>query len=1349
MHHLLHKFEPDGTLRVDVVPEIRLSVKEPLSIRLRGIEDQLSAKHQLAVKGLSECRASKSNIRRIQVKDIVKEVEDYLKTYSSVGMDISWSAVSISCPDKFACKLDSSIKFTCSKVLRSIIDIELGLSIGIRVVSSHKTFKKLLFVLNTQDSIMSETVPPIPPPLGTNTGHPSNSNVNRVDTMPNTKTTNASPTINVSQSVDDDLLLPQLLDSRGGSHITNVPTFDKDDFTRPSDTRDTKIAALRLKFNAFKALEGEKVNGTYTRLKCLLNDLENNGVIISQSEVNAMFVNSLPRKWLSLIDDIYASETQRFTIQTSSSKALISNNHFQDSDSDVKEDNRTSNEFMADLNVEYHERALLANQKRSTQGLGGWGQLGNPWINLKRRVSLVGNLDDEYVSSKDEGTTNFKAFMAIADDEPSVGKGDARYGQWQILGNIVKALEGKGRRKENNSKEVLFTKADVSTSESAPMITSDSEDDSDNQTSSSKTPRQKVCYGPCKHCGMKNHLSDDFYSKPKCSTYGSCSHTAKEHTEQTTVRKSLNKLYSKESDPKVVFRDNSSGDTEGYGSVNCNGITFTKMENLNDTKVKQLRSDNRTEFRNQTFEVFCDENGISQNFSSPCTPEQNGVAERRNRTLIEAARTTYCLVHIHNHRDHLEKFNEKADDGFFLGYSSVAKAFRVFNIRRQEMEETFHVTFSEDDEAILQTSTEGDAINFNEVNSFPDDDFREPRISDTLCNANTEYFSYVPAFDRLSTNNHVSLEPIITSSPLVSSTPEDSLIPNMEDVVPALDEDVHSDSAVVSESIDLQEDDRDETLIVIQPLPQTNLLVANSFSGPLFLKTDEIEPKNLIEALEEEGWVLTMTKKLNQFERNKVWTLVPKPFGKTIIGVKWVFRNKMDEEGVVTKNKARLVAKGYIQEEGIDYDQTIAPVARLEAIRIFLAYASYMGFIVYQMDVKSAFLNGKISEEVYVEQPPGFESNSRGISVCQEKYVKDLLKKYDLADCASVKCPMLPPNNLGPNEGSLYQANPKESYLVVVKRIFRYLKGTPNLSLWYPKGSGFDLKAYIDSDYVGCNLDGKSTSGGCQILGGKLVCWSAKKQTFVAMSSAEAEYVTAIGCLLHSRTKHIDIGYYFIRDYILKGDIELHFVPTDLQLADIFTKPLAEPSFTRLVAELVIRLKSSERFVNLLKKETVKEGLASLGLYFSLVMEHLMKENYKNDELLSLKPYKITAVTLRTPLKNENPLTAHMCNVAKISPQLLQSLIPPSGEVNANDSANKSLSDTSVPPVTQSKATTARKPRKKTILSSTRLEALNSSRIETSSSSQATHLQPAEEFVVTADETRSLDDSESTGAQEN
>ncbi|GKA75750.1 retrovirus-related pol polyprotein from transposon TNT 1-94 [Tanacetum coccineum] len=212
----------------------------------------------------------------------------------------------------------------------------------------------------------------------------------------------------------------------------------------------------------------------------------------------------------------------------------------------------------------------------------------------------------------------------------------------------------------------------------------------------------------------------------------------------------------------------------------------------------------------------------------------------------------------------------------------------------------------------------------------------------------------------------------------------------------------------------------------------------------------EIEPKRINESLKEEGWVIAMQEELNQFERNKVWTLVSVPYGKTIIGTKWIFKNKMDKNGVVIKNKERLVAQGYRQEEWIDYDETFAPVARLEAIRIFLAYAAYMGFMVYQMDVKSAFLNGKLSEEVFVQQPPGFESSEFPNYIC----------KLDKALYGLKQTPR-----------AWYQANPKESHLVDVKRIFKYLKGTSNL-----------------------------------------VYWSAKKQSSMAMSSAKAEYVAAAGC---------------------------------------------------------------------------------------------------------------------------------------------------------------------------------------------------------------------------------------------
>jgi hypothetical protein len=135
-----------------------------------------------------------------------------------------------------------------------------------------------------------------------------------------------------------------------------------------------------------------------------------------------------------------------------------------------------------------------------------------------------------------------------------------------------------------------------------------------------------------------------------------------------------------------------------------------------------------------------------------------------------------------------------------------------------------------------------------------------------------------------------------------------------------------------------------------------------------------IEPYRIGDALRDPDWVVAMQEELNNFTRNEVWHLVPRP-NQNIVGTKWVFRNKQDEHGVVTRNKAWLVAKGYSQVEGLDFDETYAPVARLESIHILLAYATYHGFKLYQMDLKSAFLNGPIKEEVYVEQPLDFEDS--------------------------------------------------------------------------------------------------------------------------------------------------------------------------------------------------------------------------------------------------------------------------------------------------------------------------------------------------------------------------------------
>ena len=145
----------------------------------------------------------------------------------------------------------------------------------------------------------------------------------------------------------------------------------------------------------------------------------------------------------------------------------------------------------------------------------------------------------------------------------------------------------------------------------------------------------------------------------------------------------------------------------------------------------------------------------------------------------------------------------------------------------------------------------------------------------------------------------------------------------------------------------------------------------NECSHLIFLSY--IEPRNINKVLNDEFWFLVMQDELNNFDRNNVWDLIPRPNDCSVIGTKWVFRNKLDESGIVTRNKARLIAQGYNQEEGIDFDETFAPISRLETIRMLLACASFKNFRLFQIDVKSAFLNDFLIEKVYVKQPPGFE----------------------------------------------------------------------------------------------------------------------------------------------------------------------------------------------------------------------------------------------------------------------------------------------------------------------------------------------------------------------------------------
>ncbi|GKC72930.1 retrovirus-related pol polyprotein from transposon TNT 1-94 [Tanacetum coccineum] len=406
-----------------------------------------------------------------------------------------------------------------------------------------------------------------------------------------------------------------------------------------------------------------------------------------------------------------------------------------------------------------------------------------------------------------------------------------------------------------------------------------------------------------------------------------------------------------------------------------------------------------------------------------------------------------------------------------------------------------------------------------------------------------------------------------------------------------------------------------------------------------------------------------------------------------VITLKWIYKVKLDELGGILKNKARLVARGYRQEEGIDFEESFAPVSRLEAIRIFLAFAAHMNMVVYQMDVKTAFLNvdptlfirreGKelllvqiyVDDIIFAASTPELcdlfakimcskfkmsmmgkisfflglqiSQSPRGIFINQSKYALESLKKYGFESCDPVDTPMVEKSKLDEDKegkavdpshyrgmiGTLlyltasrpdlqfaicmcarYQARPTEKHLNAVKRIFRYLKGTVHRGLWYPKDSSFALTAFADADHAGCQDTRRSTSGSIQLLGDRLVSWSSKRQKSAAISSTEAEYIALSGCcaqvlwmrsqltdygfgfnkipmycdnksaialccnnVQHSRSKHIDIRFHFIKEHVENGVIELYFVNTEYQLADIFTKALGRERIEFLINKLGMR----------------------------------------------------------------------------------------------------------------------------------------------------------------------------------
>ncbi|CAJ2642247.1 unnamed protein product [Trifolium pratense] len=360
-------------------------------------------------------------------------------------------------------------------------------------------------------------------------------------------------------------------------------------------------------------------------------------------------------------------------------------------------------------------------------------------------------------------------------------------------------------------------------------------------------------------------------------------------------------------------------------------IFCKQIQNEKGYTILKVRSDHGGEFENEPFENFCEKYDILHEFSSPRTPQQNGVVERKNRTLQEMARTMM-------HETNVAKF---------LWAEAVNTACYVQNriYIRSKMNKTAYELFKG----------------------------RKPDISYFHQFGCTCYILnnkvHLKKFDARGYKEHPFSE-----EPLNMTVPTDSEHQRNEAATePAVDE--SEDDEPPRNTFKYKSSHPEELILGNRDSPRktrSQLRNEESLVGLISM----MEPSKVDEALKDDAWIVAMQEELNQFQRNDVWTLVPKPSHKNIIGTKWVFRNKLNEQGEVVRNKARLVAQGYSQQEGIDYTETFAPVARLEAIRLLLSYAVNHGITLYQMDVKSAFLNGFISEEVYVKQPPGFEDIS-------------------------------------------------------------------------------------------------------------------------------------------------------------------------------------------------------------------------------------------------------------------------------------------------------------------------------------------------------------------------------------
>nr|GEV79007.1 hypothetical protein [Tanacetum cinerariifolium] len=746
-------------------------------------------------------------------------------------------------------------------------------------------------------------------------------------------------------------------------------------------------------------------------------------------------------------------------------------------------------------------------------------------------------------------------------------------------------------------------------------------------------------------------------------------------------------------------------------------INFLKMIQVRlKVPVRRIQTDNGTEFVNQTLHEYYEQVGISHETLVARSPQQNGVVEIRNRTLIEAARTmliytqallflwaeamaTACytqnrfiirlrhgkipyellhnklpdlsflyvfgaLCYPTNDSKNLGKLQPRANIRIFIGYAPTNKAFWIYNRRTRRIVETIHVDFDELTTMASEQRSLGPALNEMtpitiSLGLMPKPSSSTPYVPPSR---NDWDLLFQPLFYKLLTpppsvdpQAHEVIAQIADVIPLVqaestglpSSTivDQDAPSPSISQTTP------ETQSSVIPQEVkedihDIEIAHMGNDLLFGVPIPEVTSNKSSSTVSPyMIVKTDHkipqhnskwtkdhpldniigqlsrpvstrlqlheqalfcyydafltsMEPKMYKDALTQSCWIEAMQEELSEFER--------------------------------LENKARLVARGYCQEDGIDFEESFALVARLEAIRIFLAYAAHKNMVIYQMDVKTLFLNGNLREEVYVSQPDGFvdqdnlnhvyklkkalyglkqaprawydmlssflisQDFSKGLVdptlfICRNDndlllvqiYVDDIIfaastpELSDLFAKLMLDTPMVEKSKLDEDR----QGKVVDPSHYRVKRIFRYLRGTVNRGLWYPKDSSVVLTKFADADHAGFQETHRSTTEAeCIALSGccAQILWMRSQLTDYGLGLnkismyCDNKSALALRCnnVQHSRSKHIDIRYHFIKEQVENGVIELYFVNTEYQLADLFTKALGRDRIEFLINKM-------------------------------------------------------------------------------------------------------------------------------------------------------------------------------------